>query len=135
MDYTIWSYTIYLLCSVATTIWVGHTLHRNGRIFLIDAFRKNTELADSVNHLLLVGFYLINIGYVTFAVKYGTKPESASEVFEVCSTKVGLVLLVLGVMHFLNLNIFSKMRKRGLLDDAPPPVAPGRSVPVCNPPK
>lgn len=133
MDYLIWSYTIYLLCSVATTVWVGHTLHRNGRIFLIDAFRKNTELADSVNHLLLVGFYLINIGYVTFAVKYGTKPESASEVFEVCSTKIGLVLLVLGVMHFLNLHIFSKMRKRGLLDDAPPPVAPGRSVPVGNP--
>ena len=62
-------YAAYLAISLAATIWVATTLHRNGRIFLVDAFHGNTELADSVNHLLVVGFYLINIGYVSMALR------------------------------------------------------------------
>jgi len=70
-----------------------------------------------VNHLLVVGFYLINIGYVTLALQYGAKPTDMASAIEVLSTKVGMVLLVLGFMHFFNLAVFSKMRKRGLHGD------------------
>src|SRR5262249_23199559 len=59
------TYLIYLLISVALTVWVARTLHKRGAIFLVDAFHGNAELAASVNHLLVVGFYLINIGFVT----------------------------------------------------------------------
>src|SRR5438067_3123667 len=117
-----WTYIAYLLISVALTIWVARTLHKNGRIFLVDSFRGNEQLADSVNHLLVVGFYLINIGYVTLALKYGAAAANAQEALETLSTKVGLVLLVLGGMHFFNLAVFTKMRKRGLLHKQPPPV-------------
>jgi hypothetical protein len=74
MNYTVSSYLAYVVISVALTVWVGWTLHRNGRIFLIDAFHGDEPRADSVNHLLVVGFYLINIGYVALALKYGDKP-------------------------------------------------------------
>ncbi len=114
------TYLLYLAISVALTVWVARTLHRNGRVFLVDCFRGNTELADSVNHLLVVGFYLINIGYVTMALKYGTGAANLQELLESLSTKVGWVLLVLGGMHFFNLAIFSKMRRRGL--EQPPPI-------------
>jgi hypothetical protein len=67
--YIVWTYFAYVVISLAVTIWVARTLHKNGRIFLIDAFHSNIELADSVNHLLLVGFYLVNIGYVTLALR------------------------------------------------------------------
>ena len=126
--YTIWGYIVYLTVSVALTIWVARTLHRNGRLFLVDAFGGHEELADSVNHLLVVGFYLINIGYVTLALKYGDKPANLQEAFEYCSTKVGLVLLVLGVMHFLNLFVFSRMRRRAQLRHAAPPVPPSEMM-------
>src|SRR5258708_21014706 len=63
------SYLIYLLISVTLTVWVARTLHKRGAIFLVDAFQGNAELAASVNHLLVVGFYLINIGFVTLALK------------------------------------------------------------------
>src|SRR5260221_3360506 len=106
---TVWTYIAYLLVSVALTVWVARTLHRNGRIFLVDSFLGNEALADSVNHLLVVGFYLINIGYVTLALKYGDKPADARTALETLSTKVGLVLVVLGVMHFFNLYVFSRM--------------------------
>lgn len=122
--YTEYAYGLYLAISVALTIWVARTLHRNGRMFLVDSFGGNEKLADSVNHLLVVGFYLVNIGYVALALKYGEKPESLREGIEFLSTKVGLVLVVLGVMHFGNIAVFTKMRARALLEHRPPPVEP-----------
>jgi len=119
----VWTYLAYLVISVALTVWVARTLHKNGRIFLVDSFLGNEPLADSVNHLLVVGFYLINIGYVTLALKYGDKATDARTALEILSTKVGMVLVVLGVMHFFNLFIFSKMRRRATLH-RPPPIPP-----------
>lgn len=121
------TYLIYLAVSVALTVWVGRTLHKNGRVFLVDVFKDDT-LADSVNHLLLVGFYLMNFGYVTMALKMDRVVTTATESIEALSTKVGGVLLVLGAMHFLNLYVFSRMRRRARLESAPPPVEPDAFV-------
>jgi hypothetical protein len=120
MNWLVGTYLTYLGISVALTVWVARTLHKNGRIFLVDSFHGNEPLADSVNHLLVVGFYLINIGYVALALKYGAAAQNAQQFLETLSTKVGLVLVVLGGMHFFNLFVFSKMRKRSL----PPPMPP-----------
>jgi hypothetical protein len=119
----VWTYIAYLLISVSLTVWVARTLHKNGRIFLVDSFLGNEPLADSVNHLLVVGFYLVNIGFVTLALKYGEKAIDVASGLETLSTKVGLVLVVLGVMHFFNLYVFSKMRRRAT-HRIPPPLAP-----------
>jgi hypothetical protein len=113
MNTTIVCYIIYVTVSVALTVWVANTLHKNGRIFLVQAFHGNEAMADSVNHLLVVGFYLINVGYIALALKYGTKPATVQEAFEFLSTKVGLVLVVLGAMHFFNMFNFDKMRRKG----------------------
>ena len=124
MDLIVWTHLTYLAISIALTVWVARTLHRNGRIFLVDCFRGNAELADNVNHLLVVGFYLINIGYVTLALRYGVTASDAKEAVESLSTKIGLVLLVLGFMHFFNLYVFTRMRKRGLAAHLPPHLPP-----------
>jgi len=122
--YIEWSYFAYLAISLGVTIWVARTLHKNGRIFLVDAFHGNTDLADSVNHLLVVGFYLINIGYVTLALRTTATLANLRESIELLSDKVGLVLLILGLMHFFNLFLFSRMRKRGQAAFEPPPFPP-----------
>jgi hypothetical protein len=118
----IWSYAAYLTVSLGVTAWVARTLFKNGAVFLEDAFHGNVKLADSINHLLVVGFYLINAGYVTLALKYGLKPISAPAAVEFVSTKIGGVLLILGGMHFFNLLVLSKARKMGLgaRNPAPP---------------
>lgn len=118
------AYVGYLVLSIGLTAWVARTLSKNGRVFLVDSFLGNTELADSVNQLLVVGFYLINIGYVTLALKYGDKPVDLPTAIETLSTKVGLVLLVLGGMHFFNLYLFSKMRRRAIVHHQKPPIQP-----------
>jgi len=124
MNLIITAYLVYLAISIALTVWVARTLHQNGRIFLVDSFGGNEKLADSVNHLLVVGFYLINVGYVTLALKYGVTAVTAQECLEVLSTKIGLVLLVLGFLHFFNLYVFTRMRKRGLANRHLPPEVP-----------
>ncbi len=110
--YTNATYLVYLLVSFALTVWVARTLHRNGRTFLVSAMRGDDKLADSINHLLVVGFYLLNIGFVTLALRYGHKPVNLREAIEFLSTKIGLVLIVLGVVHFFNLALFKSMHER-----------------------
>ena len=105
-------YFSHLAISIALTVWVARTLHRNGRVFLVDAFHGNEELADSVNHLLVVGFYLINAGYIALALKTSNPLSNLREVIELESVKIGVVLLILGGMHFFNILIFAKMRSR-----------------------
>lgn len=114
MDTIVITYIVYLLISISLTIWVGQTLFKNGRVFLIDVFQGNESLADSVNHLLIVGFYLINLGYISLALKETQQVESTQTSIEVLSWKIGLVLLVLGGMHFFNLYIFNKLRRRAI---------------------
>lgn len=123
-NYLVTGYVLYLAISIVLTIWVARTLHHNGRIFLLEAFDHDEKLTDSVNHLLVVGFYLINIGYVTLALRYGEKPLSVSEVIEMLSSKVGRVLVVLGVMHFFNLYVFNRMRRNVTERNERPPIEP-----------
>lgn len=112
MDIVVATYAAYVTLSVFLTIWVATTLHKNGRVFLVEVFGGDESLADSVNHLLVVGFYLINLGYVSLALKIGYQIETVRAGIEALSWKIGLVLLVLGVMHFFNLLIFSIIHRR-----------------------
>lgn len=112
-------YITYLALSLAVTIWVATTLHRNGRLFLIQAFHGDTGLAESVNHLLVVGFYLINVGYVALALSSTRTPMNLRQSIELVTDKLGVVLIVLGIMHFFNLFVFSRIRARSRARTAP----------------
>ena len=124
MTTAVYIYIAYTIASIAMTVWVARTLHKNGRIFLLDAFKDKEEMADSVNHLLVVGFYLINVGFILLFLRFGIKPETLVEGIEYIATKLGVVLLVLGFMHFFNMFNFNRMRKKGrshaVIGDMPP---------------
>lgn len=124
MNATITAYALYLALSIPLTIWLARTLKQNGRVFLVEAFHGDENLADSVNHLLVVGFYLINIGFVSLYLKMAREVADVRGVFEALSGKMGVVLLVLGAMHFFNLLVFSRLRRRGQLERSGPPVPP-----------
>lgn len=118
-------YAVYTILSATLTIWVAKTLHKNGRVFLLEAFRGDEERADAVNHLLVVGFYLINFGFILLFLKWGERPHNAVEAIEYCASKLGFVMLVLGGMHFFNIYNFDKMRKKGRAPQvATPPAIP-----------
>jgi hypothetical protein len=130
------TYLAYLLISIPVTVWVARTLHRNGRIFLVDAFHGQDALADSVNHLLVVGFYLVNLGWIVMTLQTRDLVSTPQSAIELLSTKIGTVLFVLGLMHFFNLYLFNRFRRRALdlLAWAPPPVPPtDRVAPPAEP--
>ncbi|MBZ9597649.1 hypothetical protein ACWGQT_33910 [Streptomyces yangpuensis] len=132
MDLTVVTYVIYLLISIALTVWVARTLSRNGRVFIGDVLHGNEKLADAVNQLLVVGFYLVNIGFVTLYLRSTDEIDSARALFEALSVKLGVVLLVLGVMHLGNVWALNRMRRRGIMErQQTPPVPPqGWTAPV-----
>jgi len=118
MDLRFVDYLIYIVASVALTIWVGDTLYRNGRPFLVNVFKED-GLANSVNHLLVVGFYLVNFGAAAILINTGDTPPTVTDMVKQTVTRIGVVLLILGFMHFNNLMILRAIRRR---DRPMPPV-------------
>ncbi|PIB35268.1 hypothetical protein BFP72_07585 [Reichenbachiella sp. 5M10] len=116
MNYHILSYAIYTAMTLALTVWVAKTLFNNGRIFLVDIFHGSEQLADSVNKLLIVGFYLINIGYAIYTLKIIGDVQNIQAVIETLSIKLGGIILILGSMHFFNLFVFFRLRIRAKND-------------------
>lgn len=126
-SYLIAVYAAYAVTSVSLTVWIARTLFKNGAVFLEDVFADQPKMAEAVNRLLVVGFYLLNLGYASLLLKAGGS-ENAVEAIEVLSSKLGLLLLSLGVMHFGNLYLFHRIRRRAKLAVLPPPVAPQMHV-------
>jgi hypothetical protein len=135
MNLSIFTYLVYLVVSISMTIWVAQTLYKNGRYFLVDVFRGDWAMADSVNRLLVVGYYLINLGYISLMLKLGYAIHDLTEAIEALSGKVGMVLVVLGVMHFFNLYIFSRIRRRGLQEGDNRKPLPDKQARVENAPQ
>ncbi|MBQ0989149.1 hypothetical protein KBX08_03480 [Micromonospora sp. H61] len=134
MDIKVWMYVIYLAVSVGLTIWVARALSRNGQVFLEEVFAEE-RLARAVNSLLVVGFYLLNLGYVTVAMKHPDPVDSTSQAMEELSLKIGLVLLVLGALHFFNVFALGRYRRNRLRQLAThPPLAPIGRLPMPSAP-
>jgi hypothetical protein len=135
-DYKLINYALYTLITAGVTILVGRSLHRSGRVFLTECFGGNPEMADSVNHLLLVGFYLVNFGGLALFLKMETPPSSFATLVEALSFKVGMALTGLGFMHLFNVYNFDSLRTKAMnkrryeeaAKAALPPPLPGAKV-------
>ncbi|NUR07573.1 MAG: hypothetical protein HOQ22_14255 [Nocardioidaceae bacterium] len=128
MTWTVATYLTYLLVAVPLTIWVATTLSRNGRVFLDDVFSGNDDLADAVNRLLVVGFYLLNLGFVLLYLRAGEPVFSLRGLVEGVSAKVGLVMLLLGVVHFGNVYVFNAIRRRSRVEALRTPPLPPQGI-------
>lgn len=118
MTWTTATLLTYLLVTLPVTIWVATILARGGRVFLEDVFRGEDGLADAVNRLLVVGFYLVTVGFVLLFVRAGGTVDDLDGLLRTLTTKVGVVLLVLGMLHVVNVMVLSSMRRRSRADAA-----------------
>jgi hypothetical protein len=126
------SYWLYLAVSIGMTVWVARTLSKNGEVFLVKCFGQDEELAKSTNHLLVIGFYLINIGFICF--RLGGWDALAQDLVPYVGSKIGISVLVLGAMHFFNMIMIAKFgrtvsnwvrvneRQQMHQNDMPPPL-------------
>lgn len=118
------TYIVYVLISLGLTFWVGRTLNRNGKVFLNHNYEQAPDLVDAISNMLLVGFYLINIGFVAYTLRItGTTPGSWAQVIEFLAVKIGFIAIVLGVMHFslmFALQRYAKLIRSFVAADAHP---------------
>lgn len=125
MDLTVMTYLLYLAITVPLTVWVARALRRNGEVFLVDVFHGDAGLAHAVNQLLVIGFYLLNLGYLSLFMTSSTQAGTGRAVLEILSHKVGGVAVVIGVIHFGNLWLLNAFRRRAVLRaQGVPPVDP-----------
>jgi hypothetical protein len=93
---------LYFLITAYITIYVGKVLNKNGRFFLLEMLGEE-KITDSVNRLLLVGYYLINLGYVTTMLTVRPPVNSMEDLISSLASSVGRIILTLGVIHYLNI--------------------------------
>jgi len=100
------SYLTYLAISIGMTIWVARVLSKTGEVFLVRCFGQDLELAKSTNRLLVIGFYLVNVGFI--CLRLGSWDREQFDLIPVVGAKVGVSILVLGVMHFFNMMMIAR---------------------------
>ena len=125
-------YGLYLFLSAALTFVTGRTLDRSGRAFLAEWFGGNDALARAVSRLLILGFYLLSLGYVVLSMRTAGNVGTAAQVMQLLSVKIGEFLLVLGALPLVILAVFARIRRRGkaraTAPAAGPSVAPVPSI-------
>lgn len=112
MTVMLWSHIIFLSIAAAITVFVGRTLFKSGRIFLLQIFDGNAVTADAINRLLLSGYYLVNLACAALSLKLGTHADTLIELIERLSTNIGALMVLLGSMHFLNVVVLLAVRDR-----------------------
>jgi hypothetical protein len=103
------THLVYLVVSVLLVVWVARTLRKHGRVFLAKGCKGNEELASSLSHLLTTGFYLLHVGGVLLALTLGGVAHEPTAAIELLSTKIGIVLIVLAVSHFIHLALYARI--------------------------
>lgn len=100
------AYGLYLAISIGMTIWVARALSSNGEVFLVRCFGQDTELAASTNRLLVIGFYLVNLGFISY--RLGSWQVDTVSLIPEVGSRVGISMLVLGLMHFFNMVLIAR---------------------------
>ncbi len=123
---TVTAYALYLIIAISMTIWVAYTLSTNGKIYLIRCFGHDAELATSINHLLVVGFYLVNFGFIALALSTAGAVQTTEEAMRFLGWYVGIATLVLGAMHFFNMGAVTRHGRKvaGWLHERAPEPTP-----------
>ena len=103
MNYNILSYLLYLPTIFFITIKVGWLFYKNGEIFLASIFINNPILAKNTNNLLLLAYYLTNLGYAVITIAYWDKISNIIDLINTLSSILGKIIVILALLHYNNI--------------------------------
>ncbi|HEY5367591.1 MAG TPA: hypothetical protein VIJ75_01250 [Hanamia sp.] len=112
MNYNIFSYLIYSCITIYIIYWVGKLFHSNGRIFILRLFHQSESLADTTNNILLLAYYLFNIGYVVIQFSYWEKVTGIESMIASIALKAGLLIMILAITHYFNMLLIYFLSKK-----------------------
>lgn len=113
MNYNIPGYAIYLLITVFIIFKVGMVFYKNGRVFILDLFHGDAAFTDHVNKLLLVGYYLLNIGYAFVSIRTWIPITNITLLITELAMRVGILSILLAAMHYFNMIVLYKLSRSG----------------------
>ena len=111
MNYNLTTYGIYLILMVYIIVYVGRYFYTNGRVFIISLLNNNVELADHLNKLLLLAYYLFNIGYTFIKLKSWQRVNNIESLFSSLSTNMAVLILILALTHYFNMLVIFYLSK------------------------
>ncbi|SKD09586.1 hypothetical protein SAMN05660461_5475 [Chitinophaga ginsengisegetis] len=106
------AYAIYLAITYLITVKVGWRFYRNGRVFILGLLEQNHTLADAINNILLVGYYLVNLGYATVMISTWDTIHDWTEMLVSITAMTGQIFLSLGILHCFNMLVIYIISKR-----------------------
>lgn len=115
MNYNILAYTIYLVIMIYIIVYVGKLFYRNGRIFILGLFKGDAVQTDHLNNILLLAYYLFNIGYALVKLRYWTHVTNVEVLVSSLGSNIGMLILILAVMHYFNMLLIYFLSKRQAL--------------------
>lgn len=107
MNYNLLSYLIYVPITLFIMVYVGWICYKNGEHFLERIFVNDSDLVKIINKILLMGYYLVNLGYATFTLFLWPPRDNLEITIQLLSTKLGVILIVLGILHHLNIFVLA----------------------------
>jgi hypothetical protein len=99
------AYIIYLFITYLITVHVGLRFYRNGRVYILRLLHGDEKMTDSINNILLVGYYLLNLGYASLMISTWKTITKWAEMTGSISTMTGKIMLALAIMHFWNMTV------------------------------
>lgn len=112
MTYQIWTYIMYTAAAFGLITVLARTLFQNGSVFLADVFADKPGMAKATNQLLVIGFFMLNLGYA-FLIFQTNRADDGLEALENLITKLGLLLVSFGIIHFVNMAAFWRIKRSG----------------------
>jgi len=112
MNLNIIGYLIYLCLTGIIIIKVGKLCYDNGNIFVSQLIPNHEELCHQINKMLLIGYYLMNLGYCAMTIISWEKIQSINQLIEIIATKSALIILTIGIMHYINILLLTKYIKK-----------------------
>ena len=111
MNYNIVTYSIYLPIIAFIMVKIGWLFYNHGEVFLLNIFEENTALVKSINNLLLIGYYLVNLGYAVFSLAYWETVESVIQIFNTLGEHLGTIIIALALLHYNNVFLLNYLVK------------------------
>lgn len=103
MNYNVYAYIIFLAVMVFIIGYVGRHFFINGKVFIRSIMNENRTLADHVNQLLLLAYYLFNIGYAFIKLRYWPKINNPELLVSSLAFNIGILIFILAVTHYFNM--------------------------------
>lgn len=111
MNYNIAAYLFYLVMMIFIIVFVGRLFHKNGRIFILSLFEHDSEMTDKVNNILLIAYYLFNIGYAFVTLRHWEKGLNLQTLISSVGENTGILIFILSVTHYFNMGMIYFLSK------------------------